>query len=627
VETLRRRERWPLKTAIILLATLAVYAPVLRGGFLWDDDKFLTQNPMIASPDGLYRLWFTTEPTDYFPLTSTLFWVQWRVWGMDPTGYHVVNVLLHALAAMLVWRVLTRLKAPGAYLGALIFAVHPVMVSSVAWITELKNTLSIVPFLLSVLAYLRFEERPKARWYAVSLAAFMVALLAKPSMVMMPAVLLLLAWHQRGRLAKADWLRSMPFFAMSLVLGLVTMWFQHHNAMVGEDVRPEGLASAIASTGWAAWFYLGKVLLPVDLMMVYPRWTIDGGVLSFVPLAMLVAAMASLWAWRRHPLARASLTGMGYFILTLGPVLGLVKMSFMVHSLVADHLQYISTIGVIALVAGVVATLWRRLGPSLQKARWVAGGAIVLLLAAMSQSRARVFASQETLWGDNIARNPSAWVAWHNLAVLAMNDGQPAQAVAMDEKALALREPTASVHYGLGVALNALGHRPEAIAHLRRSLQLDPSKAGTHCSLGEALAGQGDLDEAAAQCRCAIALAPDYAQAFNSLGLIVQKQGKADEAAELFRRALEIDDNCAAAHLNYANLLLSKGDVQGAALHYRQRLLMGPPSLAAHVNLGFILAGAGQWDAAAREYRAALEIDPACGPALAGLRKTTGHGQ
>jgi hypothetical protein len=260
-----------LLAAALVAITFLAYLPAMRGGFIWNDDTFLTRNPLIKTPDGLRRLWFTTDPPDYFPLTSTSLWLEWRLWGMNPAGYHVVNVLLHAVSAVLLWRVLKRLNAPGAWLAGLIFAVHPVNVESVAWITERKNTLAMVLYMASLLAYLKFDEDGAPRTYALALGLFLLALLAKTSVIMLPAVLLLCAWWRRGGIERKDILRAIPFAALSGALALVTVWYQYHRAIAAEVVRTDGFLARTAGAGWAAWFYLYKALLPAKLCFVYPR--------------------------------------------------------------------------------------------------------------------------------------------------------------------------------------------------------------------------------------------------------------------------------------------------------------------------------------------------------------------
>ena len=305
-----------LLAAVLVAATLLVYLPAMRAGFVWDDDTFLTANPLIKAHDGLYRFWFTRQAPDYFPLTSSMLWVEWRLWGMDAAGYHVVNILLHALSAALIWRVLARLKIPGAWFAGLLFAVHPVCAESVAWITEGKNTLPLPLFLASLLVYLKFDERtgdweirrlgnsetpcspalpmshspnfPISEFplYLLSVTLFLLGLLAKTSIVMLPAVLLLCAWWRRSRISRRDLVRSAPFFALSLALGLVTVWFQYHRAISTQVVRTEGLSRGRPRWAGRRGSDLYKAVLLLRLCFVYPRWR-DERVADFVPAGAL----------------------------------------------------------------------------------------------------------------------------------------------------------------------------------------------------------------------------------------------------------------------------------------------------------------------------------------------------
>lgn len=285
--SVKHQWRGLLLALTIIAVTFVAYSPAITAKYIWDDGTLLYENPLVKARDGLYRFWLTTEAADYWPLWYTTFWLEWRIWGDDPLPYHVMNILLHAMAAVLLWRVLRRLQIGdlGAYLAGMIFAIHPVTVESVAWISERKTVLSMVLYLLSLLTYMRFEERLRSRWYVLSLVAAAAGLLAKTSVVMLPFVLLLLTWYKRGKLTRQAFLWSVPFFLLSLVFGLLTIWFQYHKTISDVIVRPEGLASRIAATGWCVWFYLYKTLLPINLTMIYPRWDVDGQrVLSYVPL-------------------------------------------------------------------------------------------------------------------------------------------------------------------------------------------------------------------------------------------------------------------------------------------------------------------------------------------------------
>jgi len=432
---------WILPAAAIVAITLLAYLPAMSGGFFWDDSIFLAHYPLIKGSDVFRQFWATTESLDYFPVTYSTLWFEWRLWGDHPAGYHVINILLHAAGAVLVWRVLWRLSVPGAWLAGVLFAVHPVAAASVAWITELKNTLSLIFCAASLLAYLRFDEKaeepgrlgdweigklgncesakerslPKPRTiaapisqfpiYLFSVILFLLALLSKTSVVILPAVLLLCAWWRRGRISRKDLLRSLPFFALSLALGLVTIWFQHHNAIHGGVVRPEGFASRVAVAGWIAWFYLFKLLLPVGLCAIYPRWNVDGSSLvALLPLLLLLGGMVFLWS-RRKSWGRGPFFAAACFLIALVPVLGFLDMAFLRFSFVGDHLQYLAMIAVIAFAAGILA---RAGGPGTSGHGTVAlvAAVCVAVLAILTWRRASLYRDGKLLWPDNLATPP-----------------------------------------------------------------------------------------------------------------------------------------------------------------------------------------------------------------------------
>jgi tetratricopeptide (TPR) repeat protein len=516
-----------LPAALIVAAALVAYAPVLRAGFVWDDGVFLTENPLIRASDGLHRFWFTTQQMDYMPLTSSVLWFEWRLWGPHATGFHIVNVLLHAASAVLLWRVLLRLKVPGAWLAGLLFALHPVAVQSVAWITERKNTLSMVLYLGSILAYLRFEDARfhhdvttgrtkgiprsalhtphsalRTSHYLLSLGLFLLALLAKTSVVMLPVILLLLAWWRRGKLAWKNLLRTVPFFALSLALGLVTMWFQWHqwhqghNSGVHQMASPDA-ASRVAAAGLIAWFYLYKILLPAGLCAIYPNWSAVGSsVLSFLPILLLAAATALLWT-RRKRWGAGPLVAWAYFLVSLLPVLGFVHMSFMslMSTMVADHLQYTAMPGILALAAALLARAAAR-----GRAGRAAVVIVVICLAAMGAltfRRAGIFENSQLLWADSIEKNPGSAVAW----------------------------------YALGTARLEVRALPEAIHCFSESLKLNPEYVVAYDNRGVAYYYTGRYQEAIRDFGNAIALKPDDADAYSNRAI-------ADYAVKDYPRAL-----------------------------------------------------------------------------------------
>jgi tetratricopeptide (TPR) repeat protein len=350
-----------LGAVLILGMVAAVYIPAMKAGFVWDDDSMLTQN-IVLKPNGLHRSWFTTEQPNYWPITWTSYWIENKLWGLNPTGYHLTNILIHALCAILIWRILRRLKIPWSLPIALVFAVHPVAVESVAWISQRKTILAMLFFLISLLTYLKFEESRSRPLYGCALASFVLALLSKGSVVGLPVVLLLCAWWRRGRIQRRDIVRSLPFFAASAVMSAVEIWFQVHQSIGADVVRGDGLLARAAGAGTAVWFYILKTLWPARLIFVYPRWQIDPAKwFVWIPDLALVALAALGWRFRSS-WGKPVLFALGYCLVMLLPILGFFNVYFMRYSLVADHYQYVSMIGVIALAAAAMDRLAARFG-------------------------------------------------------------------------------------------------------------------------------------------------------------------------------------------------------------------------------------------------------------------------
>jgi len=572
----QRPGRSALRAALIAVVVLIAYVPAMRSGFIWDDEWYLTDNPMIRASNGLYRFWFTTEPQDYYPLPSTMLWIEWRLWGMNAAGYHVVNVLLHAVSAVLVWRVLERLRIPGAWLAGLIYGVHPVCVESVAWIAERKNTLPMGFFLLAILLYLRYERQSQPRWYWLAAGAFLLALLSKTSVVMLPVVLLGLAWWQRGRIDRQDVIRSGPFFALSIAFGLITVWFQYHHSIGPDAVREGGLASRLAVAGTAVWFYLGKALLPVRLTHIYPGWELDPGSLTaWMPLIGLAAGLLVCWRFRRS-WGRPILAGAGFFVVNLLPVLGLVDIYFLRYSVVADRWQYVSLVGIIALASG--AAVWAARGgrPVVRAAGTVGGVAVVGVLAVLTWRQSRVYHDPQTLWEDTLAKNPSAWVAHASLADTLMQRGDIEAAREHLEAALAIQPDSVDARFNMGLLMARQGHKEEAIRHLRRASQNAPRDAQIHQKLGTMLLDQGLTEEAVVHLTEACRISPKSPQAHHDLAAGLAKAGKVDEAIEHYQQAVRLNPSLARSRYELGCLLMDRGRYEEAAEQLEAVVRMEP---------------------------------------------------
>jgi protein O-mannosyl-transferase len=358
------RKSYAAAGALLIIGIIALaYIPALKAGFVWDDDSMLTGN-LVLQPNGLYRSWFTTEQLNYWPITWTSYWLEHLLWKENPTGYHATNILIHALCVLLLWRILVRLKIPMALPISLIFAVHPVNVESVAWVAQRKTILSMLFFLSSLAAYLKFDRTNQRRWYWASVGLFVLAVLSKGTVVALPMVILMCVWWLRRSIKRLDVVRSLPFFAISAVSSILEIWFQYNKAIGTDIVRTDSLAARIAGAGTAVWFYISKALVPVHLVFIYPRWQIDPTKwFSWIPDIALLAVFALSWRFRAR-WGRPILFALGYFIVMLLPILGLLNTYFMRYSLVADHYQYAGMIGVIALATVGVSRFVTRLNKS-----------------------------------------------------------------------------------------------------------------------------------------------------------------------------------------------------------------------------------------------------------------------
>ena len=353
-----------LLALVLVLVTFAAYTPVWHAGFIWDDDDHLTANHAVAASNGLKMIWSSLHTSRYYPLTLTTFWFERRLWGLDPRPYHLVNIALHAANGVLIFLLLRRWRIPGAWLAAMLWLLHPVNVESVAWITELKNTQSGLFFFLSILGFLRFDAGKNHRWYVLALACGLAAMLSKPSTVVLPVVLLLCVWWERGILQRADIMRVIPFFTMALGMSALTVAEQRGMVLgAGTTEWQLGPAERLGIAGKAVWFYAAKAVWPVRLTFVYPRWDMDASSpLFWAPLAAVVAVGVILWKRRSLPGCRAALFGWAFFLVALGPVLGFFDVFYFRYSYVADHFQYLACLGLISLAASTGTAICKRAG-------------------------------------------------------------------------------------------------------------------------------------------------------------------------------------------------------------------------------------------------------------------------
>jgi tetratricopeptide (TPR) repeat protein len=598
---------------VLVVVTFLAYQPIWHAGFIWDDDAHLTANPAVAASNGLPKIWSSLAVSRYYPLTLTSFWIQRRLWGLNPLPYHLVNVAVHATNAVLVFFLLRRLRVRAAWLAAMLWALHPVNVESVAWITELKNTQSGLFFFLAVWCFLQSEAgAARHRWYTLALVCGLAALLSKPSTVVLPLVLLLCVWWERGSWRRADFLRTAPFFIFALGMSALTVIEQRgHIQRAGTAEWNLGMAERFVVAGKAVWFYAWKVLWPARLTFVYLHWKLDAGSFgSWLPLAALVVGGGLLWTSRRQSWARTGLFGCGFFVLLLLPVLGFFDVFYFRFSYVADHFQYLACLGLIALAASAGSAICQRAG------RWgrdwgtVVAAIALLILGVSTWRQARIYHDMKTLWGDTLTKNPRCWMAHNNLGSVLLQDGNVSDAIGHYDQALRLKPDYDEAHYNLGIALAQTGRTDEATTQYRLALRIKPDYAEAHHNLGIALVQLGQIQEAIAHYQQALRINPDFAEAHNSLGIALVQLGQFGEAIAHYQRALRLNPNFSQANNNLGIALAQTGKLDDAIAHYQQALRAKPDYAEALNNLGIALAQTGKIEEAITHYQQALRINP-----------------
>jgi len=576
--------RWActlLQTALIVALGLWVYAPALEGDWVGDDRAYILQNPLLRDPAGLWKIWFAPGSYfEYYPLHATVQWIEWQLWGQDTLGYHVITLLLHLVGSLLVWRFLAKFGLRLAWLGGLLFALHPAQVESVAWMSELKNTLSLPPFLLAMGAYLDYEERGRRRDYWLAVGLFFVAMLCKISMALFPFVILLYAWWKRDRIGWRDLKACAPFLVISLALGLTNIFVADAYAkiypMTVGATPPGGFLSRLAGAGLIFAVYFYHCIWPIGLMPHYPKWSVDPPSLAqFLPWPILIGILS--WCWiKRATWGRHVILGLGFFLINLAPFLGFNRISFMRFTWVMDHFLYLPLLGLIALAVAGLGLVHERLPASLRPALIGAVLVIAALFAGMSRQYAAIYASEPALWAYAIERNPADW----------------------------------SSHTSLGNALVQNGDFQGARVQYEQALKIKPDEIDAHNDLGNVLFQAGQFAQARDQYETVLRLNPDFSEAHNNLGFTLAKLGRNTEAIEQYREVVRLDPSNVMAHSILGSALAQAGQWPEAQDEFEQALRLKSDFVDAHNNLGVVLARRGLTAQAIEQFQAALQIDP-----------------
>ena len=577
---------WPW-VLLLALVTLCAYLPAIRGGYIWDDDYY-ADNPLLDRPGALATIWSFRQPAENFyrdfPMTYTSFWVERHLWGKRPLGYHLDNVLLHIANAILVWLILKRCGVRGAGLAGAIFALHPVHVESVAWIAERKNVLSGFFFLSAFYGYLAFEEGKGRRWYWGALAAFLFALLSKAVTATLPVVLPLALWHRTGKLARKDAARLLPFFAVAFAVGLFTLWVETHSLRESAEFHLSVWQRALLA-GRAFWFYPLKLLYPAGLTFSYERWALDPRDWTqwLWPATALIGCG---WLFRKYRM-RGIAAAVGFYVVTILPLLGFVNVYTYRYAFVADHYQYLASLGLILLFAAVleapVESQRRR------AAMRAAALATLLVLGFLTWRRCAIYQNDERIWLDTLSKNPSSPLAHNNLGVLLLGRGRAEEAIPHFREALRFKPDYPEAQYNLGFSLALRGQLDDAIAHYQEAVRLKPDYEVAHYNMAVVLAARGRLEEAAAHYGETVKINPNSSQAHHHLGVALGQLGRLEEAQAHLREAVRIKPDYLEAHFDLAVALARQKGFADAAKEFQEVLRIDPGYEPARRNLDVLL--------------------------------------
>ncbi len=575
----KNSQRIRLFSLALIVATAVAYLPAWNGKPIWDDNAHITQ-PELRSWHGLVEVWTQVGATQqYYPLVHSVFWIEQKLWGDSVLGYHLINIFLHGFAAIVLLRILLRLKVPGAWLAAGLFALHPVQVESVAWISEIKNTLSGLFFFCSILAYLNFDQNRSRVAYFGSLALFLFGLMCKTAIAPLPAIILAVLWWRRGRLRlRDDVVPSLPFFGLGIGAGLFTAWVERNFVGAHGTVFQLSILQRCLIAARDFWFYLFKLLLAL--------------------------------IWRLRKKNRGPLAAVLVFLGLLFPALGFINVYPFIYSFVADHFQYLACVGPLTLFAAGMTMALDSIAPGKVLLRPTISFLLLLTLGALSWRQCRDYRDIETLWRTTIARNPDCWMAYSNLGSFLSAHGDTNEAIADFRKALEIWPNQSKDHNNLGKALVQKGRIAEAMDHFQTALRVSPDDPDTESNIGAASLQQGDADGAISHLRRAVEKWPRHAQGHINLGNALLQNREIDAAIAEYEKTLALPFDHAESHYSIGTALRQKGDVEEAIVHYRKALELRPDYANAHNNLANALRQQGRTAEAVHEYEAALKSEP-----------------
>ncbi|MBN1900325.1 tetratricopeptide repeat protein [Candidatus Sumerlaeota bacterium] len=615
---------------LITVAVLISYSSLVNAGFIWDDDDYVTENRHLRTLQGLRKIWFEFGAThQYYPLVHTSFWMEYHLWKLNPLGYHLVNILLHSANAILLWLILRKLGLELAWIPAALFALHPVHVESVAWITERKNVLSGFFYLSALLCYIRFsglnepyakrissqkeKARPDIRYYVLALIFYLFALFSKTVVVSLPAAILLLIWWKNDGIYKKDVYFLIPFFGVGLCMGLITVWMEKHHVGAQGVEWDISIIERCLIAGRALWFYACRILFPYKLTFIYPRWEINAGALwQYIFPSGVIAVVSILWIMRKY-LYKGPFVAILFFSITLMPALGFFDIYPMQFSFVADHFQYLASIGLIVLYTTSVSYLLRI---SLLKSGNGKDGyliifwALVLFLSGfLTWKQSHIYRDMGTLWRDTLAKNPNAWIAHINLSTHLIEEGKLPEARYHAAQAIKLKSDQTDPYNNLGNIYKIEGNLDQSLKEYLKALEINPQDYKTLNNLGVINEQLGDIKKAIHYFSKATEVKPNFAKAHYNLGLILVKDHKFDQGVHHYSESLKIDPDNIDAYFYRGVAYETQGGIKEAMSDYSSVLRLNPNHFEANLFMGNAFKEQNNLDDAKRHYLRALKVN------------------
>jgi len=617
--------------ALITVAVLISYSSLAYAGFIWDDGDYVIENRNLRTLRGLGKIWFEFGAThQYYPLVHTSFWVEYHLWKLNPFGYHLVNVLLHCANALVLWLILRKLRIGFAWVAAAIFALHPVHAESVAWITERKNVLSGFFYLSALLCYIRFaglhdphtkqvssqkeSSSTNLRYYFLALIFYVFALFSKTVVVSLPGAILLLLWWKKERINRKDVYFLIPFFGIGLCMGLITVWMEkHHVGASGIDWELSVVERCLIA-GRALWFYAGKLVFPYKLIFIYPRWEIDSrAYLQYIFPLGVIAVISMFWIMRKY-IRKAPLVAILFFSMTLMPALGFFDIYPMKFSFVADHFQYLASIGLIVLYTTSISYLLKKAisKSSNGKERYIIifWAPVLILSGFLTWKQNRIYKDMESLWKDTLAKNPNAWIAHINLSTHLIEEEKLREAQYHVAETIKLKPDYTDAYNNLGNIYQKQGKFDQSLRQYSKALEINPRDYKTLNNLGALYEQSGDMEKAINYFTKATKVKPNFAKAHYNLGLVLVKIRRFDQGIYHYSEALKINpDNINA--LCYRGIAYEmQGKLKEAMNDYSRALRLNPDHFEANLFMGNALKKQNKLDEAKKHYLRASKLNP-----------------